>query len=71
MAATSCLLLILRLKVSAIKYAYKYILLEQIKAAIQPVSSNIRIIIKILRSNLVALSLISSLIFVKLRHIRV
>ena len=71
MAATLYLPLILELKVSAIKQAYKYILPKQIKAAIQPVSSNIWIIIKILRSNLVALSLISSLIFVKLRYMRV
>ena len=71
MATTLHLPLILGLKVSAIKQTYKHVLPEQIKAAIQPVSSNIRIIVKILRSNLVALSLISSLIFVKQRHIRV
>ena len=70
-AATSRLPLILGLKVSAIKQTYKYVLTKQIKAAIQLLSSNMRIIIKILRSNLVALSLISSLIFVKLRYIRV
>ena len=65
MATTSCLLLILKLKVSAIKQTHKYILPEQIKAAMQPVNSNIQIIVKILRSNLIALSLINSLIFVK------
>jgi hypothetical protein len=41
------------------------VLPEQIEAAMQPVSSNMRIIVEILRSNPVALSLISSLIFVK------
>ena len=71
MAAASRLLLISGPKVSTIKQTYKYMLPKQIKAAIQPVSSNMRIIIKILRSNLVILSLINSLIFVKLRHIRV
>ena len=71
MAATLRLPLILGLKVSTIKQTHKYMLPEQIKAAIQLVSSNIRVIVKILRSNLVALSLISSLIFVKQRHIRV
>ena len=71
MAATSYLPLISRPKVSTIKQAHKYILPEQIKAVIQPVSSNIQIIIEILRSNLVALSFISSLIFVKQRYIRV
>ena len=71
MAATLYLPLILGLKVSTIKQAYKHVLPKQIKAAIQPVSSNMRIIVKILRSNPVALSLISSLIFVKQRHIRV
>ena len=70
-AATSRLPLILGLKVSTIKQTYKHVLPKQIKAAIQLVSSNMRIIIKILRSNLVALSLISSLIFIKLRYIRV
>ena len=70
-AATLYLPLILGLKVSTIKQAYKYVLPKQIEAVIQPVSSNIRIIIKILRSNLVALSLISSLIFIKLRYIKV
>ena len=70
-AATLCLPLILGLKVSAIKQTYKYVLLKQIKAAIQLVSSNMQIIVKILRSNLVALSLISSLIFIKQRYIRV
>ena len=70
-AATLRLLLILGLKVSATKQTYKHVLPKQIEAAIQPVSSNMRIIVKILRSNLVALSLISSLIFVKQRHIRV
>ena len=71
MATTLQLLLILGLKVSAIKQTYKYMLPKQIKAAIQPISSNMRVIIEILRSNLVALSLISSLIFVKQRYIRV
>ena len=71
MAATLRLLLILGLKVSTIKQTYKYVLPKQIEAVIQPVSSNMRIIVKILRSNLVALSLISSLIFVKSRYIRV
>ena len=71
MAATLYLPLILGPKVCAIKQIYKHVLPKQIKAAMQPVSSNIWIIIKILRSNLVALSLISSLIFVKQRHIRV
>ena len=71
MAATSRLLLILGPKVSTIKQTHKYILLEQIKVVIQLVSSNIWIIIKILRSNPVALSLISSLIFIKLRYIRI
>ena len=71
MAATLYLPLKLELKVSAIKQTYKHVLFKQIKAAIQPVSSNMWVIIKILRSNLVALSLISSLIFIKLRHIKV
>ena len=71
MAAILYLLLILGPKVSAIIQAYKYMLPKQIKAVIQLVSSNIWIIIKILRSNLVALSLISSLIFIKQRYIRV
>ena len=71
MAATLHLLFILGLKVSTIKQTHKYVLPKQIKAAIQPVSSNIQIIIKILRSNLVTLSLISSLIFIKLRYIRI
>ena len=70
-AATLYLPLILGLEVSAIKQTYKYILSKQIKAVIQLVSSNIRIIIKILRGNLVALSLISSFIFIKQRYIRV
>ena len=65
MAATLRLPLILGLKVSAIKQTHKYVLPEQIKAAMQLISSNIRIIVKILKSNPVALSLISSLIFVK------
>ena len=46
-------------------------LLEQIKMVIQLVSSNIQIIIKILKSNLVVLSLINSFIFIKLKYIRV
>ena len=71
MAAILCLLFILGPKVSAIKQTYKHVLPKQIKAAIQPVSSNIQIIIKILKSNPVALSLISSLIFVKQRYIKV
>ena len=71
MAATSRLPLILGPKVSAIKQTHKYVLPKQIKAAIQPVSSNMRIIVKILKSNLVTLSLINSLIFVKSRHIKV
>ena len=71
MAATSRLPLILGLKVNAIKQTHKHIFPEWIKAAIQPVSSNIQIIIKILKSNLIVLSLINSLIFVKQRHIRV
>ena len=71
MAATLRLLLILEPKVSTIKQTYKYMLPKQIKAAMQPVSSNMRIIVEILKSNLVVLSLISSLIFVKQRHIRV
>ena len=71
MAAILYLPLILGPKVCAIKQIYKHVLLKQIKAAIQPVSSNMRIIIKILRSNPVVLSLISSLILIKQRHIRV
>ena len=71
MAATLRLPLILGPKVSAIKQTHGYMLPEQIKAAIQPVSSNIWVIIQILRSNPVALSLISSLIFIKQRYIRV
>ena len=71
MAATLHLLFILGLKVSTIKQTHKYVLPKQIKAAIQPVSSNMWIIIKILRNNLVVLSLISSLIFIKLRYIRI
>ena len=71
MAATLYLPLILGLKVSAIKQTNQHVLSKQIEAAIQPVSSNMRVIVEILRSNPVALSLISSLIFIKLRHIRV
>ena len=70
-AAILHLPLILGLKVSTIKQTYKYVLSNQIEAVIQPVSSNMWIIVKILKSNLIALSLISSLIFVKQRHIRV
>ena len=71
MAATLYLPLILGLKVIAIKQTNQHVLSKQIEAAIQPVSSNMRVIVEILRSNPVALSLISSLIFVKQRHIRV
>ena len=71
MAATSHLPLISELKVSTIKQTHKHVLPEQIKAAMQPVSSNMWVIVKILKSNLVVLSLISSLIFIKSRHIRV
>ncbi len=71
MATTLHLSFISGLKVNAIKQTYKHVFLEQIEAAMQPVSSNMWIIIKILRSNPVALSFISSFIFVKQRHIRV
>ena len=71
MAATLYLLLILGPKVSTIKQTYKYMLPKQIKVVMQLVSSNIRIIVEILKSNLVVLSLISSLIFIKQRYIRV
>jgi hypothetical protein len=44
-------------------------LFEEIKMTVQPVSSNIGVFIKVLGRNLIVLSLISSLIFIKLRHI--
>ena len=46
-------------------------LFKQVKVVIQLVSSNIRVIVKILKYNLTVLSLINSLIFIKSIYIRV
>ena len=57
-------------KVIGVKYAYKYILLKKLKTLVEPVNSNIRIFSEILSGNSVPLGLLSVLIFIKLRHIK-
>jgi len=59
------------LKVVKIKHAYKYILLKKLKTLVKPVSSNIRIFGEVLSGNPVPLGLLSVLVFIKLRHIRI
>jgi len=46
-------------------------LFKEIKATVQPVSSNIGFFIEVLGHDLIALGLISSLIFIKLRYINI
>ena len=58
------------LKVIGVKYAYKYILPKKLETSVELVSSNIRIFGEILSGNLIFLGLLSVLIFIKLRYIR-
>ena len=58
------------LKVIKIENAYKYILLEKLKTSVEPVSSNVRIFGEVLSGDPVFLGLLSVLIFIKLRYIR-
>ena len=57
-------------KVVEVEYAYKYILSKKLKTSVEPVSSNIRIFNEILSGDSMPLGLLSILIFIKLRHIR-
>jgi hypothetical protein len=57
-------------KVVRVEYTYKRILPKKLKTSVEPVSSNIRIFSKILSGNSVPSGLLSILIFIKLRYIR-
>ena len=70
MAATVQLLLKIIPKVVRVEYAYKYILPKKLKTLVEPVSSNIRIFSEVLSGNPVLLGLLSVLIFIKLKYIR-
>jgi hypothetical protein len=58
------------LKVVRVIYAYKYVLSKRPKTLVELVSSNIRIFGKVLSGNPIPLSLLSVLIFIELRYIR-
>ena len=57
-------------KVVRVKHAYKYIFLKKLEMSVEPVSSNIRIFSKVLSGDPIPLSLLSILIFIELRYIR-
>ena len=58
------------LKVIRVKYAYKYILPKKLKTSVKLVNSNIKIFGKILNGNPIPLGLLSVLIFIKSRYIK-
>ena len=59
------------LKVTKVKYTYKYIFPKKFKTLVKLVSSNIRIFGKVLSNNFILLGLLSVFIFIKLRYIRI
>jgi hypothetical protein len=59
------------LKVVKVEYAYKYIFPKKLKTLVEPINSNIRIFSKVLSGNSIPLGLLSILIFIKLRYIRI
>jgi hypothetical protein len=69
MATTLQLPLELKLKVVTVEQIHKNILFKEIKVTVQLISSNIGVFIKVLGCDLIALDLISSFIFIKLRYI--
>ena len=58
------------LKVIKVEYAYKYILPKKLKMLVKPVNSNMRIFSEVLSGNFMPLGLLSILIFIELRYIR-
>jgi hypothetical protein len=57
-------------KVVKVEYVYKYILPKKLKALVKLVNSYIRIFSEVLSGNPIPLGLLSIVIFIKLRHIR-
>jgi len=58
------------LKVVGVKHAYKHVLPKKLKTLVEPVSSNVRIFGKVLSGDPMPLGLLSVLIFIELRYIR-
>jgi hypothetical protein len=58
------------LKVVRVKYAYKHVLPKKLKTSVELVSSNIRIFSEVLSGDPMPLDLLSVLIFIESRHIR-
>ena len=58
------------LKVVGVEYAHKYILPKKLETSVEPVSSNMRIFSEILSGDPIPLSLLSVLIFIKSRYMR-
>jgi hypothetical protein len=57
-------------KVVGVKYVYKYILPKKLEMSVKPVNSNMRIFSEVLSGDPMPLGLLSVLIFIKSRHIR-
>jgi len=57
-------------KVIGVKHAHKYVFPKKLEMSVEPVSSNIRIFSKVLSGDPIPLSLLSILIFIELRYIK-